>query len=176
LLKFNRKLLWAINAQILKLRGLEIGSSVYIGPTLFLSDLSKIKIGNKVRIWPGLRIETYNGAIVTIEDDVALGPYCHITAAEDITIRASSVFVGWNTVTNITHTLDCLELHPLKRPWHTSSVNLGELLFVGQGARILPGTSLGSSSAVGANAVVTNLNAPPKSVVAGIPARVIRIN
>lgn len=173
--KFDRKVLWALNAQLLRLRGLKMGSRGYIGPTLYLSDLKQIKIGNRVRIWPGLRIETYNGAVVTIEDDVALGPFCHITAAEDITIPAKSLFVGWNTVTNITHSLDNLELHSLERPWQISPVNLGERLFVGQGARILPGTSLGAGTAIGANAVVSRLDAPANAVVAGVPARVIRV-
>lgn len=174
--KLDRKVLWALNAQLLRFRGLKMGSSVYIGPTLYFNDLKKVKIGSRVRIWPGLRIESYNNAIITIEDGVALGPYFHITAAEDITIRSNSLFIGWNTVTNITHSLENLELHSLERPWSVSSVDLGERLFVGQGARILPGTSLGEATAVGANSVVSRLDAPAKSVVAGVPARVIRVN
>lgn len=172
----DRKYLWALNALGLRMRGVKMGFPTYVGPTLYLKGRRQIELGNRVRIWPGLRLEVYNGAKVTIEDDVALGAYCHITAAEDLVIGAKSVFAGWNLITNINHSLDNLEAHSLDRPWEISSVHLGERLFVGQGAKILPGSNLGSGTAVGANAVVSRLTAPENAVVAGVPARVIRVS
>lgn len=170
----DRKYLWALNAFGLRLRGIKMQFPTYIGPTLYVRNHRQIELGRRVRIWPGLRIEVYNNAKVTIEDDVALGAFCHITAAEDLVIGACSVYAGWNLITNINHSLENLEDHSLDRPWEISSVHLGERLFVGQGAKILPGSSLGNGTAVGANAVVSRLEAPENSVVAGVPARVIR--
>ena len=45
--------------------------------------------------------------------------------------------------------------------------------FIGPGAKVLGPIRIGEGSVVGANAVVIN-DVPPRSVVAGIPARVIR--
>ena len=171
----DRKYLWALNAVLLRLRGTKIQFPSYVGPTLYLKNRRQIEIGKHVRIWPGLRIEVYNDAKVIIEDDIALGPFCHINAAEDLIIGASSVYAGWNFISNVNHSLQSLEKHSLDRPWEIASVSLGERLFVGQGAKILPGSSIGSGSAVGANAVVSRLSAPENSVIAGVPARVLKV-
>lgn len=50
---------------------------------------------------------------------------------------------------------------------------IGNDVWIGQGARILPGAQLGDSVIVGAGAVVAG-QVPPYSVVAGNPARVLR--
>ena len=44
---------------------------------------------------------------------------------------------------------------------------------IGSGATILPGLTIGAGALVAAGAVVTR-DVPPRSVVAGVPARVIR--
>ena len=50
---------------------------------------------------------------------------------------------------------------------------LGRDVWVGAGARILPGVTVGDGAIVGAGAVVTR-DVPPRTVVAGVPARVIK--
>lgn len=51
-------------------------------------------------------------------------------------------------------------------------VKIGDRVFVGAGAVMLPGVEIGSRSMVGANAVVSR-DVPANSVVAGNPARVV---
>lgn len=52
-------------------------------------------------------------------------------------------------------------------------VKIGDHVWIGYGAIVLPGVEIGCVSIVGAGAVVTR-NVPPRSVVAGSPARVLR--
>jgi maltose O-acetyltransferase len=54
-----------------------------------------------------------------------------------------------------------------------ASVEIGDNVFVGMGARILKGTTIGSDSVIGAGAVVTG-SIPAGVIAAGNPARVIR--
>jgi hypothetical protein len=49
---------------------------------------------------------------------------------------------------------------------------IGDDCFIGTGAIILPGVSIGPNSVVGAGSVVTR-SVPPDSVVAGVPARFV---
>lgn len=56
---------------------------------------------------------------------------------------------------------------------HNAAPVIDDDCFVGAGARILGGVHVGPRSVVGANAVVIH-DVPPDSVVAGVPARVIR--
>lgn len=51
---------------------------------------------------------------------------------------------------------------------------IGNDVWIGQGARILPGAHLGDGAIVGAGAVVAG-RIPPYTIVAGNPARVIRV-
>lgn len=52
-------------------------------------------------------------------------------------------------------------------------VTLGRNVWVGSGARILPGVTIGDGAIVGAGAVVTR-DVPPRTLVAGVPARVLK--
>jgi acetyltransferase-like isoleucine patch superfamily enzyme len=54
-----------------------------------------------------------------------------------------------------------------------AQVEIGDNVFVGTGARILKGATIGSDSVIGAGAVVTG-RVPPGVVAAGSPARVVR--
>ena len=52
---------------------------------------------------------------------------------------------------------------------------LGDDIYIGAGAKILGPVRIGDSCVIGANAVVVK-SVPPRCVVAGVPARVIREN
>lgn len=54
-----------------------------------------------------------------------------------------------------------------------ADTRIGERCFIGARSLILPGVQIGDESIVAAGAVVTK-NVPPRSIVAGNPARVVR--
>ena len=168
------KIAWGLRALCWKMLGRSVGLPTYIGAPLYVGGASRIVIGKRVRIWPGLRIESINGARIFIEDDVVIGQNCHITAGEDLYIRRGTVLIGNNVVTNIIHptipTLEC----PIDRPILINPLILGERLLVGYGAVILAGNSICSGSTIGANAVVSRIVTTGASVIAGVPARVCR--
>jgi phosphonate metabolism protein (transferase hexapeptide repeat family) len=58
--------------------------------------------------------------------------------------------------------------------WRRShQVTIGNDVWIGHGAILLPGVSVGTGAAVGAGAVVTR-DVPPFAIVVGVPARLIR--
>lgn len=59
-------------------------------------------------------------------------------------------------------------------PLEFAPVSVGEGCDIGIGAILLPGTALGAGVQVGAGAVVSG-EVPPGAVVAGVPARVLRM-
>jgi acetyltransferase-like isoleucine patch superfamily enzyme len=66
--------------------------------------------------------------------------------------------------------------HDIQHPagiGRTNNVVIGEHVFIGSRATILPGVNIGEGAVVAACACVTK-DVPPYSVVAGIPARVIK--
>lgn len=53
-------------------------------------------------------------------------------------------------------------------------VSIGHDVWIGHGAVVLPGIKIGSGSVIGANAVVSR-DVPPYTIVAGVPARRLRL-
>jgi acetyltransferase-like isoleucine patch superfamily enzyme len=67
------------------------------------------------------------------------------------------------------------ELDPdrrLARP-RTSPIDIGENVWLGARVMVMPGVTIGRDAAVGAGSIVTS-DVPPRTLVAGVPARVIK--
>jgi len=71
------------------------------------------------------------------------------------------------------HSLNPLERNRPDSKEFTAPVTIGDDVWIGGGAILLPGVSIGEGSTVAAGAVVT-CNVPASVVVAGNPARVVR--
>ena len=84
------------------------------------------------------------------------------------------VYMGMNIyITDQNHTYESLE-DPIGRQWPTEQpVTIGAGSWIGSGAVILPGAEIGRHVVVAANSVVRDV-VPDHSVVAGVPARVVR--
>ena len=78
--------------------------------------------------------------------------------------------IGHNTViATLNH-----DENPAKRnDLHPAPVVIGKKVWVGSNATILPGVTIGDNAIVAAGAVVTK-DVPPDTVVAGVPARILR--
>lgn len=136
-------------------------------------------IGKQVRILNGARIEAiskYAGKKLTpklvIGDRTTIEQCCHIIAADELCIGQDCVFSAFVYIADCNH-----QYIPGTRINDTDleikKTRIGSGVFIGIGARILPGVTLGNGCVIGANAVVTH-DIPPFSVAAGIPAKVIK--
>lgn len=66
------------------------------------------------------------------------------------------------------------ELNPAQRASHTfKPVRIGKNVWIGSGAKIMPGVNIGKNAVIAAGAVVTK-DVPTNVVTAGVPARIIR--
>lgn len=107
-----------------------------------------------------------------------------LVAARSIVI-GSDVLISWGVtiVDHQSHSIEFVErakdvtewLHGRKDWTHVkvSPVRIGDKVWIGFGASVLPGVTIGEGAVVGACAVVTK-DVEPWTVVAGNPARVIR--
>lgn len=93
-----------------------------------------------------------------------------IDVADDVTM-APNVYI-----TDHNHRFDDVTL-PIKQQWMSeASVSIGAGCWLGTGAVILPGAHLGRNVVVGAGSVVRAGDYPDFSVVAGVPAKVVRVH
>ena len=152
-----------------------IGFPTYICKPLALYHVKGISIGNKVRIYPGVRMETHSNGKIEIQDDVSIGQNFHITSGGDekIIIGKKTTISGNVFVTNIDHKYQEIGKHILEQPFLIKKTEIGENCFIGYGACIQAGTILGKQCIVGANAVVRGVF-PDYSVIVGVPAKVVK--
>jgi len=95
----------------------------------------------------------------TIIGPVKIG--CHVNLAQGITVTA------------LNHNFDDTEKRIDEQGVSTNSVTIEDDVWVGANAVILPGVTIGNHCVVAAGAVVTK-DVPPHSLVAGVPAKVIK--
>ena len=76
------KLKWGIRALLNKPLYGKMGKMCYIGRPCFIANKKRIKMKNRVRIYPGMRSETLDGGTVEIGNNVSIGQNFHIVAAE----------------------------------------------------------------------------------------------
>lgn len=82
--------------------------------------------------------------------------------------------IGSNVTMSIRVTLLAHDASTKKSLGYTKigKIHIGDNVFIGANATVLPGVCVGNNSVVGANSVVTK-NVPENTVVAGNPARVV---
>jgi maltose O-acetyltransferase len=67
-----------------------------------------------------------------------------------------------------------LEPAPRREGWEAAEpITIGDNVWIGGGASIMPGVSIGDDSVIGAGSVVTR-DVPPRSLAVGSPAKVLR--
>lgn len=67
-----------------------------------------------------------------------------------------------------------LEPEPRRAGWEAAEpITIGDNVWIGGGASVMPGVTIGEDSVIGAGSVVTK-DIPPRSLAVGSPARVIR--
>ncbi len=104
-----------------------------------------VEIGRNVVVMPGCLMMSAGG--ITIEDEVL--------------IAANVQLISNNHDLDNRNIITCKPVRICRRAW------------IGAGATILPGVTVGENAVVGAASVVTH-DVPPMTIVAGNPARVIK--
>lgn len=170
---YYKKFFWALRALLLKPFFKKYGNSGYIGKPLVISGKKNISIGSRVRIYPGLRMEAIDNGTIEIQDNVSIGQNFHCTSAGKLVIGRNSTISGNTFITCIDHEYRNIAQHIMEQPMIVKDTIIGENCFIGYGVAIQAGTKLGKQCIVGANAVVRG-DFPDYSVIAGVPAKIIR--
>jgi acetyltransferase-like isoleucine patch superfamily enzyme len=133
-----------------------------------------ITIGTRVYIGHRTMLKAYHRNTMVIGDDCWIGQDCFFHSAGGIVIgQRVGIGPGVRIITS-RHQEAGIATPILWSPLELSPVEIGDDSDVGVGAIILPGVKLGRGCQVGAGAVVTH-SFPDFSVIAGVPARLLRL-
>lgn len=124
-------------------------------------------VGRRVRL--RLPVVIYDPDHLRIGDDVDIGEFSHLRASGGLTIGSRVLMAS--------HVVITTRAHPLAPPrlnvTTDAPVRIEDDVWIGAGAIVLPGVTVGAGAVIGAGAVVTE-DVAPMTVVAGVPARAIR--
>ena len=137
---------------------------------IFLNRLFK-SCGKNLVIMPGTWFEhSWN---IVLGDDIALNRNCWISGSAGITI-GNDVIVGPQCIiVSEGHRFDKVGVPISKQGYISQKIVIGDRCWLGAQSVILPGTTIGDDVVIGAGSVVKG-EIPPRTVVAGVPAKVIR--
>lgn len=136
---------------------------------------NRMSYGEGLTLGYGCRFDLAGGGIpLRFGNNVKMNDRVHIVAHESVEIGsgvliASNVFIS-DTSHGTTRLDDTgLLVPPADRVLISSPVTIGNNVWIGENACILPGVHLGDSCIVGAGAVVTK-SFPACTIIAGVPA------
>lgn len=150
------------------------------GQYMFIGDGTAF--GNHVYLTAWDTYQTHNGIQylkpeIHIGENCSFGDFNHITCINKIIIGNNLLTGKWVTITDNSHgntDSDSLSIPPINRVlFSKGSVIIGNNVWIGDKATILPGVTIGDGAVIGANAVVTK-DVPAYCIVGGNPARIIK--
>lgn len=140
-----------------------------------------IQIGKHTRIFKNVIIASHPSndykSNIIIGDGCCLGESTHITCSNSIEIGDNLLTGRRVTITDNSHGLSSftdMEKPPLLRQINSKGgIKIGNNVWIGDNAIILPGVEIGDSCIIGANCVVTK-SIPSFCVVAGNPSKIVK--
>jgi len=149
-------------------------------------NINNVKLGKDVKIFDFVNLygcsiddNTKIGTFVEIQKNASIGKNCKISShtfiCEGVYID-DNVFVGHNvTFINDKHPRSVNEDGTIQTEsnWQVVETFVKKGASIGSSSTILCGVTVGENAIVGAGAVVTK-DVPPNTIVAGVPAKVIK--
>ncbi len=143
---------------------------------IFIGDYTTIQEHCILGCWEKYGNQCFAPSLI-IGNHCSIGEYNHITACDQITIgdgllTGRYVYIGDNSHGGLS--VEEASVPPIERKLKSKGkICIGNNVWIGDKATILGGVSIGDNVIVAANAVVTK-DIPSNSVVAGVPARIVK--
>ena len=132
----------------------------------------RLRLGRWVYIGTGNAIRCHEGNL-TIGDKCVFGRKNTINCYLDIEIGRECIFADWIYICDFDHRYDDVSLPIRKQGIVKSPVKIGDDCWFGEKTSVMRGVEVGDGAIVASHALV-NRDVPPKAIVGGVPARVLK--
>jgi acetyltransferase-like isoleucine patch superfamily enzyme len=156
-------------------RRLKLDGLCFIGPrvTIQIGKTARVELGRWSWLGHGTKIRCHEG-VVSIGAKTVLGQECTISAFQHVSIGRECVIADRVMLIDFDHGMVEVERPIRVQGIYKRDTKIGNNVWIGYGACILRGVTVGDNAVIGTSAVVTK-DVPANAVVAGVPARIIRM-
>jgi acetyltransferase-like isoleucine patch superfamily enzyme len=156
-------------------RRLKLDGIAFIGPRVVLQieRAASVELGRWSWLGHGTKVRCHEG-VVSIGAKTVLGQECTISAFQNVSIGRECVIADRVMLIDFDHGSVEVERPIRLQGIYKRDVRVGNNVWIGYGACILRGVTVGDNAIIGTNSVVTK-DVPANAVVGGVPARVIRM-
>jgi acetyltransferase-like isoleucine patch superfamily enzyme len=134
---------------------------------------ASVSLGRWSWIGHGCKVRAHEGE-VSIGAKSVLGQECTISAYQHVSIGRECIIADRVMLIDFDHGVVEVERPVREQGIYKRDVIVGHNVWIGYGACVLRGITIGNNAVVGTSAVVTG-DVPDNAVVTGIPARIIRM-
>ena len=143
------------------------------GVKLEIGRNATLRIGRWAWIGHGSKLRVHEGE-VSIGAKTVMGQECTISAYRRVEIGRECIVADRVMLIDFDHGVVEVERPIRLQGIYKRDVRVGCNVWIGYGACVLRGVSVGHNSIIGTNAVVTR-DVPENAVVGGVPARILRM-
>jgi acetyltransferase-like isoleucine patch superfamily enzyme len=156
-------------------RRLKLDGLCFIGPrvTIQIGKGARVELGRWSWLGHGTKIRCHEG-VVSIGAKTVMGQECTISAFQHVSIGRECVIADRVMLIDFDHGVVEVERPIRLQGIYKRDTRVGNNVWIGYGACILRGVTVGDNAIIGTNAVVTR-DVPANAVVGGVPAQVIRM-
>jgi acetyltransferase-like isoleucine patch superfamily enzyme len=174
-LKYARLGARLLRKKLLLRRRLSLEGLAFVGPgcSLQVGRNALLELGRWSWVGHGCKIRVHEGK-VSIGAKTVLGQECTVSAFQSVSIGRECVIADRVMMIDFDHGMVEVERPIRLQGIYKRDVRVGNNVWIGYGACILRGVTVGDNAVIGTNAVVTK-DVPANAVIGGVPARVIRM-
>ena len=156
-------------------RRLQTDGMAFVGPgvTFEIGKDAVVHLGRWSWIGHGCKIRAHEGE-VRIGAKTVLGQECTISCFQHVSIGRECIVADRVMLIDFDHGVVEVERPIREQGIYKRDVRIGHNAWIGYGACFLRGVTVGDNTVVGTYAVVTR-DVPDNAVVAGVPAKVLRM-
>ncbi len=147
-------------------------STINRGSVIRASETGRIHIGKHTGVLEYTLI-TSNGGNISIGDNSWLGAGSQIYGNGNVSIGNHVLIAAQVVVNTVSHNYENPEVPINLQGLNVAPVVIEDDVWIGLGAKILQGVTVGRGAIIAAGAVI-NKDVPPYAIVAGVPGKVLR--
>ena len=143
------------------------------GAVIQIGHSGRVSLGRWSWLGQGSKVRCHEG-VISIGAKTVLGQECTISAYQHVSIGRECLIADRAMMIDFDHAASDVERPVREQGVYKRDVRIGNNVWIGYGAVILCGVTIGDNAIVGASAVVTR-DVPANAIVAGVPARLLRM-